>query len=349
MNCTFSIRFPARRAGSSLPSLLFASAVCLILIGCSKPTSPAQEANSDQQSASNNSATAEPQPKSPEEIIAAFETLDPKDRDSAAISEVAQLPEASDAIESIDLTDSRISDTDIQPLKNLSKLKSVNLTNVPISGAALEAFTELPALEELILDGTQVGNDVAPHLLEMENLQTVSLRKTGITDQIFKSLAEMPQLTRLHVDGNRILLGKEFARLVEEGKFAKLRVLTVDGSQFGLYGFQSASQLNALERLSVTDSGFHDAALGEVAGCEALREFSADSTSVSDAGVEELQNLRSLKVLHLRNCPAITNDSLKTLRQMKSLERVDLSGTSCTPEGLKSLQNQLPETVVVGF
>lgn len=289
--------------------------------------------------------------RSPTEILTEFEELPSQQRTGKKIAEVSELDEAVDTIESIDLTNSEANGDEIQPLAKLLKLKSINLTNLPMTDEALRAFADLPHLEALILDGTQVGDQAGEYLNKMPHLKSLSLRRTGITDQVFKSLAEIPELEELHLDGCKVLRGREFSVLVrDKEKFRDLRILTANDGDFGLYGLEAASKLDKLEVLSVSSSGFHNGAISEVAECKNLRELQAASTNISDDGIEPLRKLNSLRILNLAHCQAITNESFKTLKVLKGLERLDLNGTACTPNGVQQLKERfLIETEFVGM
>lgn len=288
--------------------------------------------------------------KSPEEVVAAFEGLSPSQRTAQQIAEVSELPKGQETIVTLDLTDGLLGDADLQPISKLSNLRSLNLNKVPITGAGLKELAGLSQLEELILDSTQVGDDVGDALKEMQSLKVLSLRQTGISDQVFNSLAKLPHLEVLHLDGNKVLRGKDFGILVEQGNFQSLKELTAADSQLGFYGFRTADRLANLEVLRISNSGAHDGALEAISGCPQLRELDLSSNTIGDAGIAHLKKLKTLKTLKLAGCQSITNSALVTIRTMKQLKVLDLTGTNCSRAALELLAKEhLPNTNVVGI
>ncbi|WP_197441396.1 leucine-rich repeat domain-containing protein [Thalassoglobus neptunius] len=309
-------------------------------------TSDGEEQSSSESSADPSSDSAE---KSPEEIVAAFQELPPPERTAQQLAEVSELSEGQETIVALDLTSGLLGDVDLQPISKLSNLRSLNLTKVPISGAGLNALAGLDQLEELILDSTQVGDDVGDVLKQMKSLKVLSLRQTGISDQVFTSLAKIPQLEVLHLDGNKVLRGKDFAIFVEQGSFQSLKELTAADSQLGFYGFRTADRLTNLEVLKISNSGVHDGALEPISGCQKLRELDLSSNNIGDAGIVPLKKLKALESLKLAGCQSVTNDALVTIRTMKQLKLLDLTGTDCSRAALELAANEhLPNTEIVG-
>jgi hypothetical protein len=50
--------------------------------------------------------------------------------------------------------------------------------------------------------------------------------------------------------------------------------------------------------------------------------------------------------LHLRDCPGVTDASVKTLSQMKQLESLRLDRTRMTRNGVAALKKNLPKATV---
>ena len=105
-----------------------------------------------------------------------------------------------------------------------------------------------------------------------------------------------------------------------------------------------------------------------------LRDLNLLSTDINGAGLEFLASLKHLRRLHLTNLPigdagmkligkltaletayveprkgfAITDAGLKYLTSLTRLRDLDLSETAVTPEGIRELQNSLPNTKITG-
>ena len=97
-------------------------------------------------------------------------------------------------------------------------------------------------------------------------------------------------------------------------------------------------QLN-LEATPITDSLFTSGAI--TTRWPALTELDLSQTKVTDATVQQIAAL-PLQVLWLTKT-SVTPNALKTLRRLKSLTMIDLSGVpSITPEMIRQLKSQLP-------
>src|SRR5262245_10135160 len=89
-----------------------------------------------------------------------------------------------------------------------------------------------------------------------------------------------------------------------------------------------------LSRTEVTDAG-----LEELAGLTTLRALGLAGTEVTDVGLQELARLPSLQVLDLFSTGAgVTDAGLKELKKLKSLRALDLSHTGVTDAGVKELK-----------
>jgi len=69
-------------------------------------------------------------------------------------------------------------------------------------------------------------------------------------------------------------------------------------------------------------------------------------TDVTDAGVKELKELKSLQTLNL-NGTDVTDAGLKQLKELKHLQTLDLRGTKVTDAGVKELQAARPGLKIV--
>src|SRR5262245_37392912 len=66
-----------------------------------------------------------------------------------------------------------------------------------------------------------------------------------------------------------------------------------------------------------------------------------DTTKVTDAGLRELKELKSLQLLNLSGTK-VTDAGLKELKELKSLRSLYLRHTKVTDAGVKELQAALP-------
>ena len=74
-----------------------------------------------------------------------------------------------------------------------------------------------------------------------------------------------------------------------------------------------------------------------------LRKLNLMSTGVTDAGLVNLEQMKSLEQLNLYRT-RVTNAGLEALKELKSLREVDVRYTRSTQAGVDALQKSLPET-----
>jgi hypothetical protein len=67
----------------------------------------------------------------------------------------------------------------------------------------------------------------------------------------------------------------------------------------------------------------------------------------TDAGLNKLKDLKSLQTLNLRQT-AVTDAGLKGLKELKSLKDLDINGNHVSATGVKELQNAMPQRRVRG-
>src|SRR5262249_47302844 len=80
-----------------------------------------------------------------------------------------------------------------------------------------------------------------------------------------------------------------------------------------------------------------DAGLKELKELKSLRELDLGGTAITDAGLKELKELKGLRELHLSGT-AVTDAGLKELKELNRLQWLDLGNTKVTDAGLKELK-----------
>jgi internalin A len=103
--------------------------------------------------------------------------------------------------------------------------------------------------------------------------------------------------------------------------------VTVDDKQPG----KPVVEVN-LSQTKVTDAG-----LKELREFKSLRTLDLAYTQVTDAGLKELKELKSLQSLSLENTQ-VTDAGLKELKELKNLQLLDIQRTQITDTGLKELK-----------
>lgn len=286
-------------------------------------------------------------PKTPEELIAEFKAMKSSQIDDQALMKISKLPEAEAAFEVLDLSNSRVSDIGLASVAQWLNLQELNLEKSHVQGRSLSALKNLKHLEILNLDSTPFDSTSGEAIKEFTTLKSMSLRSTGVNDQFYQQLSELPQLEALHLDGNKNLIGRNFADLVAKEKFPELKTLTAGNTKFGHYGLLSVDRLKKLEELRIPNAGLNLKSIVPLSKCNSLKALDISGNPMNNEALAPLKRLKNLEKLNLNHCTGISDPAMKTLRTMNHLKKLYVNGTSITPQGIEALKKSLKETEII--
>jgi RNA polymerase sigma factor (sigma-70 family) len=189
----------------------------------------------------------------------------------------------------ISLLNTRVSDQDLELLRGLTRLRSLNLDNTPVTNAGLEHLQGLTGLHTLDLFNTRVSDAGLAHLRRLKGLRCLYLTFTGVTDAGLEHLRGLKGLQKLYLGGTAIT----------DAGLAHLRDMT-------------DLQFLGLDKTAVTDVG-----LERLRGLTRLRWLNVDNTKVTDKGLGHLQGLAELRVLSAANT-RVTDEGLDAFRWPQS-------------------------------
>lgn len=191
----------------------------------------------------------------------------------------------------------------------------------------LQLISQLPNLRQLRLSKCPICDAQLPLITGLKNLVHLQLEATLLSDDAYKQLAELTQLRTLALY-HPALERKEFT-----GK-----------------GLAALKNLPHLEKLiyagmvparSAPNSTYDDgiAAIGELSQ---LKEFQTWHTYQSEAGNAALLKLNQLKTIKLGGWlsrpPSVSDQTLATLAQLKSLETITLEEARFSPSAFAELR-----------
>ncbi|MFO7900267.1 MAG: SUMF1/EgtB/PvdO family nonheme iron enzyme [Planctomycetota bacterium] len=243
------------------------------------------------------------------------------------------------------LAGTKVTDRGLLHVRDLGRLRRLNVSNCQITDAGLAGLRRLQNLRHVCLYGcTQVTDRGLAHLKGLTRLQTIVLgsyagRTVGITDA---GLGHLSGLTRIEV--LRILNATVTDRgLRHLAGMKRLVTLELSGCR-GVrgVGFRRLSELAHLRSLSLGWTPVSDFGLTHIAKLKALEALSLPRTAVTDTGIASLGKLPRLKSLDLRST-SVTDRVLKTLRDMPALRGVNLGGTKVSERGRKEMAALLAE------
>jgi Leucine-rich repeat (LRR) protein len=249
------------------------------------------------------------------------------------IEAVKDLPAGAFQVMTLDLPDTRVSDTGLTHLKALTKLTTLHLNNTQVSDAGLAHLEGLTNLTNLHLDSTQVSNAGLAHLESLHNLTTLGLRNTQVSDAGLAHLKGLTNLTGLNLSNTQV----SDAGLAHLKGLTKLTSLHLDNTQVSDGGLAHLKGLHNLATLSLFHSQVSDAGLAYLKDLSNLTSLYLNTTQVSDAGLAHLKELTNLRYLGL-NGTQVSDTGLAHLEGLTGLTGLGLGDTRVSDAGLASLK-----------
>ncbi|MBC8872533.1 MAG: HEAT repeat domain-containing protein [Planctomycetes bacterium] len=102
------------------------------------------------------------------------------------------------------VTNTKITDSGLEHLTELSSLKTLDLSGSQVTGPGLEHLKGLPNLRTLHLGGTQITDSGLEHLTGLTYLQTLDLRGCSVTDAGLEHLRGLHRLESLLLSGTQV-------------------------------------------------------------------------------------------------------------------------------------------------
>ena len=240
-------------------------------------------------------------------------------------------------LQSLDLWDTQITDAGLANLKGLSKLQSLELGSTQVRDAGLEHLRGLLQLESLDLRGDgQITDAGLVNLRGLSKLQSLKLSQTQVTDAGLEHLKGLTQLQLLDLLATRITdKGLEHLK-----PLIRLQTLSVGANKITDAGLEYLKGLTQLQNLNLAFTTITDAGLEHLKGLTQLQSLFLACTKVSDAGLVHLEGLSQLQTLILAQTQ-VTDAGLEHLQGLTNLQTLDLRGTQVTDTGLDHLQGLL--------
>jgi hypothetical protein len=92
-----------------------------------------------------------------------------------------------------------------------------------------------------------------------------------------------------------------------------------------------------------------DQALIGITQCKNLKVLDLSNNLLGNNALKPLGTFRQLETLKIRDCDGITDAGLNHLRGLKSLKRLELGNTACTPEAVRTLKERFLSNAEIHF
>lgn len=180
---------------------------------------------------------------------------------------------------------SRITDDDLQWVREFPLLSSLSLGNCEITSKGLAHLEGMKQIQRLNLFGTKISDDGLVHLQGLSALVELPMGYTKVTDAGMAHLSKMVQLEYLGLRGNAITA----------------------------VGLAQLTQLVNLEGMHLGETQIDDAALELLVGKTKLQTLYLNGTKITDQGLETLAKIPSLRRLDLGGTPC-TSAAIERLK-----------------------------------
>lgn len=141
----------------------------------------------------------------------------------AGVAQLKDLPR----LKSLDLRDTQATDAGFAPLKGLIRLESLDLRGTRVTDAVLAHMQELTQLKWLDLSGTQVTDAGLTHLKGLTRLELLALDNSRISDTGLEHLKGLTAIETLHLNGTQLT----DAGLKHLKRLTRLKLLVLDNTQ----------------------------------------------------------------------------------------------------------------------
>ena len=195
------------------------------------------------------------------------------------LDQLAQLPQ----IQRLELDGATITDLNLDQLKEL-KLEALCLQDTGITDSGLDTITGLKRLKLLELRKNKITDDGLGRLAGLTQLEELDLSETNVTDAGLKRLLCLTQLVDLKLENTQITgVGLQVL-----GDMPQLHILRLNYSRLTDATATSLSRLSQLRTLELNGTQFTDAGLASLSGLNNLRMLGVMGTQVTDEGIAKL-------------------------------------------------------------
>jgi hypothetical protein len=289
----------------------------------------------------------------------------------AGLARICRLPK----LEALNLTNlTHLCGSDLRPIADMQRLRSLSFTGIAVDDNVLFQLPRVVFLSELDLTGTRsFSTEGMRQICGCGKLQKLSVaRCTQLDADAFTRLGMLTELRDLDLSG-LMLNDRAVANL---GECKAMRRLNLAGGAFTGDALQVLAEMGKLEALDVGDNRelgamclLHVPAnvkelrldkcpgLGEDAArllCDRFQNLRVlhvgGNDWVTDQVLRLLTSMPSLQRLDLSSCQKLTNASFATILAAKSLRSIATSGTAClTKEQAIALQRERPDLELTSF
>ena len=218
-------------------------------------------------------------------------------------------------------------------------IQRINLTRARriLDDADLVYIKGLTELKGLRLGGERFTDAGLAHIRDLRSLTTLGLSFCDITDKGLQFLSDMTSMQSIDLRGTKI----SDAGLIHLEGMESLRSLNLSNTSITGEGLVYLKNINSLTKLNLSETRIDNKALANLKGMKSLKELTIrgdrNGSLIDDSYMVYLKDLTSLEVLDLSRT-SLTGTGLVHLRNLKSLHTLRLGQTQLQDEHLVHLK-----------
>ncbi len=194
---------------------------------------------------------------------------------------------------------------------------------------------------------TTFSDDALKHLKDLKKLETLNLSRTSLTGSGLRHIAGLPNLRTLNLNGCPRINDDEMKSLSRATSLKKISLEGTSGSwqsdeqwqmqlRFSYNVYADVQDVNRNDhRLAGYRGGISDKGLEPLSKLN-LQSLSLSRTRITNDGMKRISNIKSLNELNL-DYTAVTNLGLAEVSKLSQLKKLSLNFTFVTDKGLEEI------------
>jgi Leucine-rich repeat (LRR) protein len=237
---------------------------------------------------------------------------------------------------------------DVETLVNDPECRNL-VTEVLITGdfadindKRFHALKQLPKLKAIDLEYVGCVDDFLEGIQGAKSLEEITLHRAGVSDKAMHHILSFPNLKRLAFDERTPLSCLQ--SLKGNPKIESLGLYEYDASADDLRFIKSLPNLRKLSlELDLKGSDNLD-----LRGLSKLEELDLGGSLATDSAINSIRDMTTLTTLRLDG-QQFTDAGLRRLNSLKSLKKLHLGPTRVTRQGIIDFKKALPDCEVEGW
>ncbi|MFA6239951.1 MAG: hypothetical protein WC655_03435 [Candidatus Hydrogenedentales bacterium] len=215
-------------------------------------------------------------------------------------------------LQAIYLGNTTASDADLVHLRGLTGLRYLNVAETKVTGAGLASLPRLTSLEELTVNGLDLGDVGRNYIVSRPLLRDLQADGIGATDEWLAALSEHTEMKFLTLDYNTALTD---AGLKHLGKLKSLVDLFVSYTVLTDKGLAELQTIPTLERLWMEGTAISDSGMAGFSSMPQITGIGLAKTRITDKALEALKENKRLKKIDITACADLSDKAIQSLRE----------------------------------